>query len=67
VPTDTLPDALRGFAEHQPLTPVIETLRDLWTGAEIGGQAVSAVAWCLAITAVSCTACAALFRRRVAT
>ena len=52
VPTDTMPLALRWFAEYQPFTPIIETLRGLLTGASIGDSAVLGVAWCAAITVV---------------
>jgi ABC-2 type transport system permease protein len=50
VPTDSLPTGLRWFAEYQPFTPVIDTLRGLLTGGAIGSSAIQAVAWCAAIT-----------------
>ena len=46
VPTDSLPDGLRWFAEYQPFTPIIETLRGLLMGTRIGDHAWIAVAWC---------------------
>lgn len=49
VPTDTMPDGLRWFAEYQPFTPIIETLRGLLMGTGVGGNAVLAVAWCAGI------------------
>lgn len=53
VPTDTMPDALRVFADNQPFTPIIETLRALLLGSPaVGDRAVLAVAWCLAISLV---------------
>ena len=52
VPTDTMPAALRWFAENQPFTPIIETLRGLLTGTPIGSSAAIAVAWCIGITVV---------------
>jgi ABC-2 type transport system permease protein len=64
VPGDSLPSWLRGFAEHQPFTPVIETLRGLWMGTPIGDQAWWAAAWCLGIIAVSAPAAAWLFDHR---
>jgi ABC-2 type transport system permease protein len=64
VPADTLPSWMRGFAEHQPFTPVIETLRGLWMGTPIGNQAWWAIAWCLSIIAVSAPAAAWLFNHR---
>jgi len=49
VPTETMPAGLRWFAEYQPFTPIIETLRGLLTGTAIGNSGVLAVAWCAAI------------------
>jgi ABC-2 type transport system permease protein len=50
VPVATMPAGVRWFAEHQPFTPVIETLRGLLTGTPIGDNGVLAMAWCSAIT-----------------
>jgi ABC-2 type transport system permease protein len=52
VPTDSMPTGLRWFAEYQPFTPVIETVRGLLLGAAIGNSAMLAIAWCAAITLV---------------
>ena len=49
VPTDSMPAGLRWFAEYQPFTPVIETLRGLLLGAPIGNNAVIALGWCAVI------------------
>jgi ABC-2 type transport system permease protein len=49
VPTDSMPAGLRWFAEYQPFTPIIETLRGLLTGAPIGNNAVIALGWCAVI------------------
>ncbi|HYW22544.1 MAG TPA: ABC transporter permease [Terriglobales bacterium] len=51
VPTEAMPAGVRWFAEHQPFTPVIETLRALLFGVPVGDYAIWAVAWCIAITA----------------
>lgn len=53
VPTQTMPDGLRWFAENQPFTPIIETLRGLLLGTPIGTTGLSAVAWCVAISLVA--------------
>jgi len=53
VPTDSMPTAVRWFAEYQPFTPVIETLRGLLLGTSIGNNAILAVAWSLVITVAS--------------
>jgi ABC-2 type transport system permease protein len=49
VPTDTMPAAMQWFAENQPFTPIMETLRGLLMGTPIGDSAVPAVAWSVAI------------------
>jgi ABC-2 type transport system permease protein len=49
VPTDSMPAVLRWFAEYQPFTPVIETVRGLLMGTPVGGYAVAALAWSAAI------------------
>jgi ABC-2 type transport system permease protein len=51
-PTDSMPAGLRWFAEYQPFTPFIETLRGLLMGTPIGNSAVLAVAWCAFFTFV---------------
>ncbi|BFU45258.1 ABC transporter permease [Krasilnikovia sp. MM14-A1004] len=49
VPTDSMPAGVRWFAEHQPFTPIIETLRGLLLGTPIGNHAWIALAWCAGI------------------
>jgi len=49
VPTDSMPTALRWFAEYQPFTPLIETIRSLVMGTPPGNSIVVALGWCLAI------------------
>jgi ABC-2 type transport system permease protein len=53
VPTDSMPGPLKLFAEYQPFTPIIETLRGLLTGTSFGNDWLLAVAWCAGIAAVS--------------
>ena len=52
VPTESMPAGLRWFAEHQPFTPMIETLRGLLTGTAIGSGALLSVAWCAVLALV---------------
>jgi ABC-2 type transport system permease protein len=49
VPTDSMPAGVRWFAENQPFTPIMETLRGLLLGSSIGNSGVLAVAWCAGI------------------
>lgn len=64
VPLDTLPEWLRWVAENQPLTPIIETLRGLLTGTELGTDPWWAVGWCLVILAGAVTWAVVQFGRR---
>ncbi len=66
VPVDTMPSWLQGFAAHQPITPVVETVRGLLLGMPVGDHAWTALAWCAGILVVSVAASGALFRRRTA-
>ncbi len=50
VPTASMPGPLQWFAEHQPFTPIIETLRGLLLGTPIGDDGWIAVAWCLVLS-----------------
>jgi ABC-2 type transport system permease protein len=49
VPTESLPAGLRWFAEHQPFTPMIETLRGLLMDKPLGNNAWLALGWCAVI------------------
>jgi ABC-2 type transport system permease protein len=49
VPTDTMPAGVRSFAENQPFTSMIETIRGLLLGAPIGHSFIVAIAWCVVI------------------
>lgn len=64
VPVETMPSWLHGFAENQPITPLIETLRGLPMGTPIGNNGWLAVGWCLGILTVFFLAATALFRRQ---
>jgi ABC-2 type transport system permease protein len=63
VPTASMPTGLRQFAENQPFTPIIETVRALLTGGPLGMNAVIAVAWCLGIALVGYLWAKRLFNR----
>ncbi|MFG2879290.1 ABC transporter permease [Streptomyces sp. NPDC048337] len=64
VPIDTMPSWLHGFADHQPLTPVIESLRALLLDQPAGNTPVIALTWCAAITVLAVTLTTVLFTRR---
>jgi ABC-2 type transport system permease protein len=52
VPTDSMPAGVRWFAEYQPFTPFIETVRGLLMGTPIGNGAVLTLGWCAVITII---------------
>ncbi|MGW9643610.1 ABC transporter permease [Streptomyces albidoflavus] len=64
VQIETMPTWLHGFAEHQAVTPIIETLRALLLGEPVGSAPWAALAWCGGILLVAVAASNALFRRR---
>jgi ABC-2 type transport system permease protein len=63
VPTHSMPAAVRWFADYQPFTPIINTLRGLLLGTPIGNDALVAVAWCAAITLLSYVWATKLYNR----
>jgi ABC-2 type transport system permease protein len=54
---------LRWFAEYQPFTPIIETLRGLLTGTPAGDSALIAGAWCAGLALAGYVSARALFNR----
>jgi ABC-2 type transport system permease protein len=66
VPIDTMPSWLHGFANNQPVTPVIETLRGLLLDTPVGTSPWLALAWCGGILVASVALAGVLFRRRTA-
>ncbi|MFS0705888.1 ABC transporter permease [Cellulomonas sp. 179-A 9B4 NHS] len=64
VPVETMPAGVRWFAEHQPFTPIIETVRGLLAGAPLDGTPTApAVAWCVVIGIAGYVWSRALYRR----
>ena len=53
VPTDTMPTPVRVFAEHQPVTSIVESMRSLLGGQPVGTDIWVALAWCAGITVVA--------------
>ena len=63
-PTETMAPGLRWFAQHQPITHVIEAIRALMVGTPIGNHGWLSVVWCVGIIVVSIPLAAYLFRNR---
>ncbi|TVT52163.1 ABC transporter permease [Amycolatopsis rhizosphaerae] len=66
VPTDSMPAGLRWFAQYQPFTPIIETLRGLLMGTPIGDNGIIALGWCAAIALGGYLWAKKLFNRQTA-
>lgn len=66
VPTASMPGPIRWFAENQPVTSIVNTIRDLFDGQPVGGDIWIALAWIVGILVVAYIAATALFRRRAA-
>lgn len=49
VPTQSMPPGVRAFAENQPVTPIVETIRALLFNQPVGHEIWVALAWCLGI------------------
>lgn len=64
VPVESMPDWLRPIAAHQPLTPIIDTLRALLLGESMNGEQWWAVGWCFVVLMVAVGWGAWLHRRR---
>jgi ABC-2 type transport system permease protein len=64
VPADKMGPGVRQFAEYQPFTPIIETIRGLLAGAPSSSDAITAVAWCLGIALVGCLWARSTFTKR---
>ncbi|SDT72696.1 ABC transporter permease [Jiangella sp. DSM 45060] len=64
VPADKMGPGLREFAEYQPFTPIIETLRGLLAGAPSAGDVIPALAWCVGIAVVGYVWARSTFSKR---
>jgi ABC-2 type transport system permease protein len=53
VPTDTMPTVVRAFAENQPVTPIVEAIRNLLANQPVGNDIWVALVWCISIIFVA--------------
>jgi len=65
VPTDTMPAPVAWFAENQPVTPIVNTIRDLFAQQPVGDDIWIALAWCVGIRVVAYFAAMAIYRRKI--
>ncbi len=64
VPTDTMPGPVRAFAEHQPVTSIVNSIRDLATQQPVSNDIWLALAWCVAILIVAYAFAMVVYRRK---
>lgn len=63
VPTDSMPKAVRVFAENQPVTPIVEAIRNLLSDQPVGTDIWAALAWCTGILIVAYLFAVRVYRR----
>jgi ABC-2 type transport system permease protein len=63
--TASMPGPVRAFAEHQPVTSIVNTIRALFERQPVGGEIWSALAWCVGILLVAYALAMAAYRRKI--
>ena len=66
VPTEGMPGPVRWFAEHQPVTPIVNTLRNLYAGQPVGSDGWIALGWCIGLLAVAYALAIRTYRTKIA-
>jgi ABC-2 type transport system permease protein len=65
VATATMPGPVRAFAENQPVTPIVNAIRDLYTQQPVGTDIWVALAWCVGILIAAYALAMVIYRRRI--
>ena len=66
VPTTGMPGPVKWFAEHQPVTSIVDTLRDLYAVRPLGNDLWVALAWCVGLLVVAYALAVRTYRRKLA-
>jgi ABC-2 type transport system permease protein len=66
VPTGGMPGAVRWFAEHQPVTSIVNTLRNLYADRPLGNDLWTALAWCAGLLVVAYALGVRTYHRKLA-
>ncbi len=66
VPTAGMPGPVRWFAQHQPVTSIVNTIRNLYAEAPVGNDAWIALAWCVGLLLVAYTLAMRTYRHKIA-
>lgn len=65
VPTAGMPGPVRWFADHQPVTPIVNALRRLMADQPVGTDGWTAFAWCFGLLVVAYAMAMATYRRKI--
>jgi ABC-2 type transport system permease protein len=65
VPTQSMPDPVRAFAENQPVTSIVNTIRDLYTQQPVSTDIWIALAWCVGLLIVAYALAMAIYHRKI--
>lgn len=65
VPTETMPAPVRAFAENQPVTSIVDTIQNLFSGQPVGSDIWVALAWCVGILVVAYYFAMRVYRRKI--
>ncbi|MET8264686.1 ABC transporter permease [Micromonospora arida] len=65
VPTASMPGPVRAFAEHQPVTAIVNAIRDLFAQEPVGSGIWTALAWCVGILVVAYLFANLTYRRKI--
>jgi ABC-2 type transport system permease protein len=66
VPTATMPGPVRVFAENQPVTSIVNTIRALFERQSVGSEIWIALAWCVGILVIAYALAMRAYRRKIA-
>jgi ABC-2 type transport system permease protein len=66
VPTNTMPGPVRAFADNQPVTSIVNTIRELLAQQPVGNDIWSALAWCVGILVIAYAFAMMAYRRKIA-
>ena len=60
-----MPGPVRAFAENQPVTSIVNTMRDLFTQHSVGSDIWIALAWCVGVLLAAYTCAMIIYRRKI--
>jgi ABC-2 type transport system permease protein len=66
VPTESMPGPVRAFAEHQPVTSIVDAIRDLFAQQPVGSDIWVALGWCVGILVVAYGFAMFTYHRKIA-